>query len=54
MTENDALKKVSAATLTFQSTHLYSDNVMQCVIDKKYYNTKRKVKQVSSENVVTR
>ena len=53
MTENDALKKVSAATLTFQSTHLYSDNGMQCVIDKKYYNTKRKAKQVSNENVVT-
>ena len=42
-TELDARKKVSAATLTFQNTSLYNnpDDGFSCVIDKKYYNSKR-------------
>lgn len=43
-TEEEARKKVSAGTLTFQSTHLFSnpEDGFECVIDKKYYNNKRK------------
>lgn len=51
MTENEAIKKVSGATLTFQSTLLFSDEKdgFNCVIDKKYYNTKKKSIQVAPE-----
>jgi hypothetical protein len=47
-TEAEAIKKVSAATLTFQTTHLYTspEDGFSCVIDKKYYNSKRKSFQV--------
>lgn len=46
-TEEQARKKVSAATLTFQSTHLYTnpEDGFECIIDKKYYNSKRSVTQ---------
>lgn len=42
-TEEEARKKVSAGTLTFQSCYLYTNPIdgFQCVIDKKYYNNKR-------------
>lgn len=42
-TEEEARKKVSAATLTFQSTNLYTnpEDGFECIIDKKYYNSKR-------------
>lgn len=50
MTEEQARKKVSAATLTYDSTHLYtSKEGFECVIDKKYYNNKRVKKQDEEE-----
>ena len=50
MTEEQARKKVSAATLTYDSTHLYTSNEgFECVIDKKYYNSKRTKKQEIEE-----
>lgn len=50
MTEEQARKKVSAATLTYDSTHLYTSNEgFECVIDKKYYNNKRVKKQDGEE-----
>lgn len=43
-------KKVSGATLTYGSTHLFtSEDGFECVIDKKYYNKKRVKKQESEE-----
>lgn len=43
-------KKVSGATLTYGSTHLYtSEDGFECVIDKKYYNKKRVGKQENEE-----
>jgi hypothetical protein len=46
-TEEEARKKVSAGTLTFQSTHLYTnpEDGFECIIDKKYYNSKRCITQ---------
>ena len=43
-TEAEAIKKVSAATLTFQTTNLFTspEDGFSCVIDKAYYNSKRK------------
>lgn len=50
MTEEQARKKVSAATLTYDSTHIYtSSEGFECVIDKKYYNSKRTKKQENEE-----